>query len=89
MDQFLQIINTVGIPVGILVAFSIAIWRSLIWLAENVAKPVTIKHIEFIEEVKATIMAVADVVKDVRNNQDKIITKIDDVSKDVKELKNR
>ena len=48
----IELIEKLGLPVGLLVIIGLAIWRILIYLGAKVVEPLVIKHTEFIEQIK-------------------------------------
>lgn len=50
--DFLTIVERVGIPVGILVFFGLAVWRVLKWIGEKVVTPIAASHIALVDEAR-------------------------------------
>lgn len=50
--DFVQIVQVVGVPLAVLAAFGIAVWRVLNWCAINVVLPVTQRHITLIDQLE-------------------------------------
>lgn len=66
--DWLQIMQTLGVPVGILMAFAFAVWQGLRWAAKYIAEPIVKRHVEFLGKVETaleqqtrTLLAVLDV----------------------------
>lgn len=53
--EWLQILQTVGVPVFALIAFAYAVWRAIVWLGTNIAQPLVQKHIAFLDAVSTNV----------------------------------
>lgn len=58
MDAFVQIAQSLGIPVAILAVLGLAIWRILVWIGSNVIKPAMERHMRFLDKVETTMESV-------------------------------
>lgn len=54
MEAFLTIAERLGFPAAVLIFFALAVWIVVKWFGKNVILPITTKHIELIDEAKAT-----------------------------------
>lgn len=52
--EYLTIFERVGIPLGILIFFALAVWRVLKWLGEKVVTPIAKSHVQLVESAKKT-----------------------------------
>lgn len=50
MDQFMTLAERVGVPLVILFAFALAVWKVAVWFGVNVVMPITTSHIKLIDE---------------------------------------
>lgn len=68
-----QLIQSVGVPVGLLLILLVAMWRTLQWSAMNIIKPWTERHIAFLDRVEKTVIeqaiVLAAVIKIVQGNE--------------------
>ncbi|MGH7179153.1 MAG: hypothetical protein ACREJC_17375, partial [Tepidisphaeraceae bacterium] len=51
------LIQTFGLPIGLLLALLFAFWRISNWLAVNVVKPLTDRHILFLDRVESLLVS--------------------------------
>ena len=54
-SEWLAIAERFGVPVVLLGGLAWATWRALKWIANEVLKPVTARHIQFIDTMQQTI----------------------------------
>lgn len=54
--EFMTIAKDFGIPVAFLVFLCFAIWKVLSWFGANVVKPITDRHIAFIDKIEKSIL---------------------------------
>jgi len=54
--ELIQIAKEFGIPVAFLVFICGAIWKISSWLGENVVKPMTERHIKFVDKIENSIL---------------------------------
>ncbi len=50
--DFNQLAGQFGIPVAILIAVGLALWRIINWIGVKVVEPITASHIALVEETK-------------------------------------
>lgn len=74
LATWLQIAQTLGIPVACLVALSLAVWAVLKWLAINVLKPLADRHVKFLDSVEERLGELADGQKEDREQFKQLVT---------------
>lgn len=57
--EWVQVAQTFGLPVALLLILLAALWRILRWLAENVVLPLVRKHLEFLDKAMGAMDRVA------------------------------
>lgn len=77
-----QFIEKQGVSVAVLCFLCFALWRCGVWLATEVIKPVTTKHISFVDRVEAVVTDMKEVLV---NGHKQTSDKIDKLSEAVKE----
>lgn len=59
MNEWVQIISTVGFPIALILivlgAVGMALWKGLPWIAEKVIAPVTTAHLKLVETLDRSI----------------------------------
>lgn len=78
--DFVTIAQTLGIPVTCMVAMGTAIWAVLKWTATNVVKPVTERHLLFMDKVDVAMDKLMD-------NSDKLSARLDQMDGRISEIK--
>lgn len=58
--DWLQVAQSFGVPVAILVTGGLGIWRCVVWLGREVVKPISDRHVKFIDD---TTKAIDEIVK--------------------------
>lgn len=68
--DWMQVAQTLGVPVCILFAFAFAVWQGLRWAARTIAEPIVKRHVEFLGKVEMaldqqtkTLQSIMDVQK--------------------------
>jgi len=51
MTDWVTLINTVGLPIALLIVILAVLWKAMVWMANHVAKPMVDKHIQFLDAV--------------------------------------
>jgi len=81
LQEWVPFLETVGLPVSILLAFAWCSYKSLIWLGEYILIPVTTKHIEFLKSVEASLKTANKVSQDLIDVQKTTFTRLEDIEK--------
>ena len=71
--EFITIAKDFGIPIALLVFLCFAIWKVLVWLGNEVVKPLTERHIKFIDKVEKSIIDQAKNVETVTSQSSVVI----------------
>lgn len=77
-----QFIEKQGVSVAVLAFLCYALWRCGVWLATEVIKPVTTKHIGFVDRVEGVVVEMKEVLV---NGHKQTSEKIDQLHQAVKE----
>lgn len=59
-SNWLGLAERFGIPFACLIALAVAVWRTIVWVGNNVVKPITASHIALVESTKETNRINAD-----------------------------
>jgi hypothetical protein len=54
---WLQIAQSLGVPVMAMVAMALAVWQSLRWIGREVLQPLAKRHVLFVDEVSVNLLA--------------------------------
>lgn len=87
MMDWLQIAQSLGIPVMCLVALSWAVWKGLQWIGMYVLKPLAQKHLEFVDRVSSSVDKVPETFERIVGRLDIIADKIDETMQSITEVK--
>lgn len=55
MDEWVKIVQTVGIPAACLVALGGGVWKTLRWFGIHVLVPIRDAHVKFLERVTSAL----------------------------------
>lgn len=58
-EQWASAAGTIGVPAVILAAMGFAAWKAGWWMATEVIKPVSTRHIEFLNTLEAVVDRIA------------------------------
>jgi hypothetical protein len=53
--DWLQIAQSLGIPVMCLVALAVAVWKGIIWIGKYILQPLATKHMDFVDKVSVSV----------------------------------
>lgn len=53
--DWLDVLKTFGLPVVCLFALAMVVYRGLVWVGVNIAKPVADRHIKFLDELSTAM----------------------------------
>lgn len=88
------IMERVGIPAAFLLLVLLMVSVCVVWIARNVVRPVVGAHTTFVKDVGSTQKKLADnetrqtdILQEIRNTQDQQGQKIDNLDKDVRQVK--
>lgn len=65
--EYLTVFERVGIPLGILIFFALAVWRILKWIGEKVVTPIAESHVSLVESAKETNQTNAKTLEKIGN----------------------
>ena len=60
MESLPELLQTFGLPVGLLIALLAALWRGCHWLASEILRPVTARHLQFLDAVDVALKQMND-----------------------------
>ena len=63
--DFIAILQNFGVAVFSLICLSYAVWRSLIWVAEKLAKPLIEAHVAFLNIMQQAIVRHEEVLNQI------------------------
>lgn len=72
--DWLIVAQSLGIPVMCLVALAFAVWKALIWAAQNIIQPLAIKHMDFIDRVAGSVDSMTGSMKQLGEARTKELT---------------
>lgn len=52
MNEFAELLKSLGVPTGLLLLLGFAVWQALRWLAATVVEPLAQTHIHLVESVQ-------------------------------------
>ena len=69
--EWLQIAQSLGIPVMCLVSLAFAVWKVGVWAALNVLQPLAVKHMDFIDRVGRSVDSQTESMKSLAVSREK------------------
>ncbi len=92
--DFLNLAQNLGVAVACLVALGLAVWRALVFIGINILKPLTERHIAFLDRLQEVIEKQTQVVdrlvsdhKSITDQLDGVVAKLDQIVNEVGEVK--
>jgi hypothetical protein len=73
------IIDKYGVPTGILFFGGVALWKAARWFGENIARPLVVSHVSFVDLVQKNDTAIAETLR----SHAATLTSLLDVSKQI------
>lgn len=61
--DWMQVIERIGIPLGILAAFAWGAWKALCWVGEEVVKPIVARTVKFLDQMEETTERMSDSIR--------------------------
>ena len=70
--DWLQIGQSFGVPVLLLVFIGLGLWRAGMWMATTVIKPIMERHLRFLDTLERTIVGQENILDDLAKNQERL-----------------
>lgn len=82
---WVEIVDRLGVPVGVLVAVGVALWRSLTWVAPRIDKALD-RHMKTMDTVCESLTAIGDKQAELAGHQGTLARHQEDIRTDLKTL---
>jgi hypothetical protein len=81
MGEWTELVKGVGVSAAFAIGLALALWRSVVWIASNLVKPMIDRHIKFLDNLDASMEKMCETLQGISDRQDSHENKLDELSR--------